>query len=535
MNSDRQENSSSPSPETDYLIQRFLDEELDSSELERLDALCEKDPDLYRRLFDHFLIDQHLTAVRNTFQIASRLNEQGSTTAASPSRRTEPVLPSRKEIVRNRWIAASALLVLAFLGIVVFFEWNTGSEKDSSLALATVVDLADPVWKFSEQPLKLGQQLQPGVLALESGMLALLFTSGTHVVLQGPVELVVKDVDQTFCGRGRMSVTVPPAGRGFTVHTPFSSVVDLGTEFYLDVGNEQTDVHVRTGTVEIDRTRLKRFSLEEGVSALARSDGTVTTGTADRELFVEKAVLKERSDIYRAKLNEEIRIRRSRFADDPTLAVEFHFDRLQGDSVVNLAKASEKAWLIGCRTEKDRFSEEKAVVFRKGSDRIEWAHAGRLNSMTLVMTLRIDANRHPVSRLLLARRFYEEAGYFLWQINRSGDIQFHLHVDGAQRYRTFDVPGAVAWSDRGTWTTWALVADAEKHSITHYKDGRPLASFAWNDPSPLLLDEMTLGNEIPGRRKETDRFLDGAVRNFMLFSRALSENEIADLSLESFQ
>lgn len=529
MSFDRPNESSQP-PEVEYLIQQFLQERLDATELDCLDALCDEDPEIYDRIFRQFVVDQHLTAVRSTFQIASKLTEQN--TVVPTVGRKVPELPSRKEIVRNRWTAAAILTAFAFLAFIVWIEWRNGRADETLTAVATIVDLVDPVWKHPEQALKLGRQLRPGTLSLHSGMIALRFASGTQVILQGPVEFTITDGMRTFCGQGRMSTTVPPSGQGFTIHTPFSSVIDLGTEFYLEVDRNQAEVHVRNGTVEVDRTREKRFSLKKGFSASTHSDGGVRTGPADEKLFVDDAQLKERSYLYRSKLNVERMLRRSRWDDDPSLLIDYHFDNVQGDSVFNRAKANEKAWLIGCRTEKDRFSEEKSVVFRSGTDRIEWAHSGQLDSMTLIMTLRIDENRHPVSRLLLARRFYDEPGYFLWQINCSGEVQFHQHVGGTLRYRTFDAPNVVSWSDRGTWTTLGLVADAKRRTVTHYKDGRLQSSFNWDDPMPIRLDEMTLGNEIPGRRREANRFLDGAVRNFMLFARPLSGDEIAELCVE---
>ena len=51
--------------------------------------------------------------------------------------------------------------------------------------------------------------------------------------------------------QGRLTVKVPEEAIGFTVQTPSGDVVDLGTEFAVDVGKKgATELYVLDGTVE---------------------------------------------------------------------------------------------------------------------------------------------------------------------------------------------------------------------------------------------------------------------------------------------
>lgn len=56
-----------------------------------------------------------------------------------------------------------------------------------------------------------------------------------------------------FVENGSVKISVPPAAVGFTVETPVARIVDLGTEFDVDVGEEgATETRVRSGMVTFE-------------------------------------------------------------------------------------------------------------------------------------------------------------------------------------------------------------------------------------------------------------------------------------------
>src|SRR5205823_1275203 len=59
---------------------------------------------------------------------------------------------------------------------------------------------------------------------------------GVSVTVEGPADLELKNRDRVFCHLGKIRVRVPPGAEGFTVNAPGYEVVDLGTEFGLNLG-----------------------------------------------------------------------------------------------------------------------------------------------------------------------------------------------------------------------------------------------------------------------------------------------------------
>ena len=63
---------------------------------------------------------------------------------------------------------------------------------------------------------------------------------------------------------------VGPDCRGLTIDTPFGSVVDLGTEFAVEVSDERGQVEVFDGAVEL-RNRLNEKNVAEQIIAGERA------------------------------------------------------------------------------------------------------------------------------------------------------------------------------------------------------------------------------------------------------------------------
>jgi hypothetical protein len=114
--------------------------------------------------------------------------------------------------------------------------------------------LGDNSWlSAADVPLKTGQQLR-----LEAGCAEIVFASGARLIVQGPATLRVAGSKAASLSAGKVAVTVPRQASGFAVWTPIGTVVDLGTEFGLKVGERgSSEIHVFAGVVELqmaDRT-----------------------------------------------------------------------------------------------------------------------------------------------------------------------------------------------------------------------------------------------------------------------------------------
>lgn len=97
-----------------------------------------------------------------------------------------------------------------------------------------------------------GDRIGDVVVRLFGGRLELTFDDGAKVVVEAPSEFRPLTTGQLQLRRGRMTASVPEEAIGFTVSTPTSRVVDLGTEFEITVKETgSSDVLVSKGEIEV--------------------------------------------------------------------------------------------------------------------------------------------------------------------------------------------------------------------------------------------------------------------------------------------
>jgi hypothetical protein len=80
-----------------------------------------------------------------------------------------------------------------------------------------------------------GGVVTAGRLRLKSGRLTLAFFSGATLTVEGPADLELRAADRVFCHHGKLRARVPRGAEGFTVLAAGYEVVDLGTEFALNL------------------------------------------------------------------------------------------------------------------------------------------------------------------------------------------------------------------------------------------------------------------------------------------------------------
>lgn len=156
---------------------------------------------------------------------------------------------------------AASLLVGVTLWLAGTFS-TTSPAPDGDVALAdsasmiTEVKPVDDrcVWYVEEAGKSQPRSYRSGdVFRVTEGSLTLRYTHGTNVVLHSPAAYQLVSVNRGKMIVGRLTATVPEAGKGFTVITPRADVIDLGTEFGVSVENDgATDVVVFKGAVDLD-------------------------------------------------------------------------------------------------------------------------------------------------------------------------------------------------------------------------------------------------------------------------------------------
>lgn len=195
---------------------------------------------------------------------------------------------------------------LLFAGYVVAISWNmldkplpSGTDGNDG-PVATIRDTQDATW-FSRvagrstpasPPISDIKQGEP--LGIDSGLVELQLKQGATLLVEGPAEWFIDGNNEAMLKRGKLVATVPNEAVGFTIRTPSAQVVDLGTEFGIEVLKDGTSrVDVFRGKVQVHATgkfgeysasRLLRASESTTISpsSPARSQLQVQAAEPDR-------------------------------------------------------------------------------------------------------------------------------------------------------------------------------------------------------------------------------------------------------------
>jgi hypothetical protein len=168
-----------------------------------------------------------------------------------------------------RWLFTAGALAAGFTALVFFRPQPpappvSDRAPTAAVELARVVRLENVEWETGQNPLAEGGAVTAGRLRISSGRLSLVF-GGVSVTVVGPADLELKNRDRVFCRLGKIRVLVPPGAEGFTVNATGYEVVDLGTEFGLNVGSDgksQLMVFRGEATVSVlDRDQRSRGSV----------------------------------------------------------------------------------------------------------------------------------------------------------------------------------------------------------------------------------------------------------------------------------
>jgi hypothetical protein len=245
------------------LLDAMCDRPLTSEEVERVEQSIRSDQDARRR---YCLMATLCAELEWVFPM-------GAETRLVRATQTEGVvLPgsTRSWRISNRSlvaiVAAASVAVACWLalGAWVFPRWRAAQQLAGVELLRGKIDANEPVaslvaehgcrWRAAgDRAAKVGTEFSVGtMLELETGVAQLQFVEGAHVWLEGPAWFTVESQGRGNLARGKLVAQVPKDAIGFTVETPTAQVVDLGTEFGVEVDESgATDVQVSKGKVQL--------------------------------------------------------------------------------------------------------------------------------------------------------------------------------------------------------------------------------------------------------------------------------------------
>jgi hypothetical protein len=187
------------------------------------------------------------------------------------------------------WAATAAAILLVGLGALL---WPRGRREAPAPApswpkvgiasgLAMVIKLDGVRWEPDGAPHPSeGDLLASGHFRFRSGRATLSMLSGVSLVVEGPADVELIAHDKVVCHRGRLRARVPEGAEGFVASGPGSAVVDMGTEFGMNVEDDgKTRGKVFEGMVEAavlnEAGACRRSQLmDEGSNAFRIDPGT---------------------------------------------------------------------------------------------------------------------------------------------------------------------------------------------------------------------------------------------------------------------
>ena len=200
-----------------------------------------------------------------------------------------PQATSKSQLIRSKpgWrrhgVRAVAALLLLAVGLIVVVAWT--QRQRASDDVATVVEATAAEWVGDGAPAPIsGASLSRCTLALRAGSVRLRFGGGAEVTVVAPASMELQSGGAMRLSAGKLTAHVGPEAVGFTVHTPTSTIVDLGTEFGLLVEpSGATEAHVIQGAVELTATRSgSQQRLSAATAVRVDAGGSVVSSIAAR-------------------------------------------------------------------------------------------------------------------------------------------------------------------------------------------------------------------------------------------------------------
>ncbi len=524
------------------LLDALCDQSLRPEQMRRLEELMQAHPEAEAYYVQYMSLQANLT---QHFAVPSMTER--SVRSPLTGKAADAAAPARRQFrTAAGWSALAAGLLL---GALLFWP-RTGAHEGVTVpeaerldnSVAVLLRAPGAVWDASEPAPRVGVPLHPGRLRLKSGGAHLEFYSGASVILQGPAEFLLLSANEGYCARGKLRATVPPQAQGFRIGTPQLDVVDRGTEFGLEIkDDDKTEVHVFQGKVELydagaGPAAAARQELTTGQALRMSHPGQVSSIPVDPAAFSTARDLAERQRKQIQRRQDDWLAASEALRHDPGLLVYYTFQDNQTwsrvlQNQVRDGRQGHDGAIVGCLGMAGRWPGKQALDFKQVSDRVRFHVPGQLESLTLAAWVRVDALPNRWNSLMMTDGWDDCEPH--WHISDQGvlelGVQGYKRKGGAHYYS----PSVITSARFGEWVYLAVVYDrGERRQVTHYVNGLPVSQKAIVLDVPLRLADVELGNwhiADNWHHNSPIRYFSGCMDEFMLFSRALRNDEIMRL------
>ena len=525
------------------LIDSLIDGSIDEADLLRIEAELIVDPEVRQQYYCRLQLNMLLE------REASEATSIQTAKTATQHQRMNQYQPARwLTILSGALVLAASVLLIIFLNRTDVIPTPRDSEsviaaqvEPSASGFAVLSGQDGAVWSGS--PLVEGDLLPTGELHLKSGRVHIELFSGVQMVIEGDAQFSIDSPMQVTMDRGIARARVPEPAQGFKIKTNNGDVIDLGTEFCVNVANGGADVHVVEGEVELQPRNSDPLRIDAGLSRrLSRSGELVDALSA-----ITKSIgPSEFQDLLREK-------QKKRFADwiearrqivsNPRLIAFYNLqspasldNRIENLAGATILPASDGSVVAAIPTT-DRWGHSNAALdFGRVGSRVRLDVPGEHRSLTMHCWIKINSLDRSYNSLFLTDGHEDREPH--WQLMDDGRIFFSVKVPRPEGVSEFVQPvfySPKIWdaSLNGRWIMLAVTYDVDRARVTHYLNGSPISSEPI--PNEQIVDSIRIGSASICNWSEpmyrTDpkfvlRNLNGSMDEFALYSDALSADEI---------
>ena len=521
-------------------IEDYCNETISAEEFEKFQDAMEASADLRLAFRKYLLLDAGL--------------RQGSESEQEIEAAWVGTEPERGHVVAFpglwQWAAVAALFVVGIffasrpMKVTPVADAGETKVEPSAQGFGVLTGVDGAVWE-SHPELAQGDLLPAGEIRLKAGVAQLELFSGVTLVIEGSAVFEVHSAMEMSVLTGKMRANVPEPAHGFRIRTADGEVVDLGTEFAVNISSNKSEVHVIEGSVEWHPAGKTDKQLMVKGEAISSGKGGYQKMVAQAGDFVGIRELNQRLNAGRTSRRDEWLAYSRQLSRDPRLVAYYPMSQpglwhrqLYNEAPVP-ASATDGA-IVAAKRSVDRFGHSSgALDFSATGSRVKVNVSQELTSLTFLAWVKIDSLDRWYNSLFLTDG--HELNEPHWQIMDDGRLFFSVKRREADRKKKLwdkhIVYSRPFWTPAmsGKWTQIATTYDTSTYTVTHYINGKQFHREVL--PENMQVDQVKIGPASIGNWSEPTRDeakfsvrnLNGSMDEFAIFSAALSAAEIAEL------
>lgn len=481
------------------LIGRYIDGSASVLEVSELEDLLRDNESNRMHFIELMNIDSALVEASVSWQLeVDERNSQDNQLPAPPV-----VIPGRRFALTR--VASIAACITFIVGMTLMFV-NTPAP------FATVAHVA------GNSTLTQGTPIHNKLHNITNGSVELVTELGARVVIEAPATFQFESSQKLQLIRGRLAADVPESAIGFTVSTIKGDVVDLGTQFGVDVPQiGETEVHVFKGEVVTHTQDGERNSVKGGQAVTLQNNGSIS-----RELRSSAFILPEEAALLSVNLNP------TRLTTSMTATTSIRNDP---DMITYLDFENKQEHTGNFRIVQGRWPGTHAAEFVEAGEHLK-VNVGSDKSwpqFTIAAWVRIDRMGAPYQSILHTNGWgNNKHGQVHWMINRDTTMRLALfgntlspQADELHGYPDSRTP---VLNQQGHWVHLVTVYNSETGKVRFYLNG-----LFDKETQQAIAHPARFGPSQIGNWDLHDRKLSGRIDELFIIGRAMSDHEIKTL------